>query len=91
MTRPRPRIEIREKNEIASYNGVLEKPIIYLGNGTEEKYIENVLAHEYIHWVLHKRLGEGVCGLLDRVNTSEYILCRKGEKCVSSEDGFAKL
>lgn len=73
MTRPRPRIEISTLNgiKLSFYNGVLEKPIIYLGR-TDENTIVKTLTHEYIHWVLHKRICEDACFLFDKVAPKEY-------------------
>lgn len=40
----------------------------------DESIIVDVLTHEYIHWILHKRICEDACGLLDRIPLSEYTL-----------------
>jgi uncharacterized protein YjaZ len=70
MTRPRPRIEVSLRE--TSFSGMLEKPIIYLGNSTNEKNILKTLTHEYIHWILQKRLGEDCSSLFDRLVLRDY-------------------
>ena len=69
MTRTRPSVTIlpRTKKEWGRYSGDLERPLIMIEANCPEGHVENVIVHETIHWVLHKRMGEWACSLFDRI------------------------
>ena len=57
----------REYECMGEYNGVLERPEIFITPKCPESKIEKVITHEIIHWVLHKIMGEDTSMLFDRI------------------------
>jgi len=64
-----PHVKVDHEFEcMGQYNGVLERPEIFITPLCPESKIEKVITHEIIHWVLHKIMGEDTSMLFDRVS-----------------------